>query len=718
MAERILFMGHKKVGIYELADKIAQTNGAILYRAKYSKDMDSEEEFFYVAKEYCSELIEKGALEQERRISHEIENYASKSIVIPILDVIEKEDKEYAIMQFRKNGMFLKQLLENYKTKPVSMEICLEVVEEILSSLEVLHSFWKKEKEIGYLHLDLHPGNIFLESIDIEKKQVGKVKFIDFFSALKMEEGEIVDKGNKIAVASKYCAPEQWARETYKYRPATDLYSVGVIFLRMLLGIEGINSLNQEVQESILHCSESPVMNYAILQFLKCCMEENPNYRYQSATQMLSAVEKLKRCYKAYEEQDYYTLFFIAYEMVIPEHKIKGLQGKLNLRNFQNAVAKLDAELKQDEIAVLRCNYLFELLWSCAEQKENNIPIDTKCNLLNSGLACCNHTGDDYRKKQLYEEIEKLKSDMPLMEYLGYLNRVAVMYVDRYELEKAYEIASKNVNGLEAIKNIYVQVAKENGVIPCEESTRIINLARAYSAKGTYMVWTKREDPMISFEQALKEFGDNVGNKMITISHILQYAIEIKDKQLYENYVSEIIKLDKTNRYFHEYKNVKEGLSKILNDGFERYSLLVFLKGIYTFYLKDVTKECQSKLIQLLKNEEIKKLGTHPVNLIYRYIGLILYESKADLEFVEDALFQSMTCVEIGKIDLQKPLNIMMCMTYHTMWLYNEITEQEEENEELLEIIKEHCKISGWDKLYEALEENGSIKKVFRYEHQ
>ncbi len=717
-------MKNKNIEGYELADKIIQTNGAILYRAKHSQDRNIEEEFFYVVKEYCSELIEKGTLERERRISHEIENYASKSIVIPILDVVEEENKEYAIMQFRKNGMFLKQLLENYKTQPVPMEVCLEVMEEILSSLEVLHSFQKKDKEIGYLHLDLHPGNIFLESIDIEKMQVGKVKFIDFFSALKMEEGEIVDKGKKIGVASNYCAPEQLARETYKYRPATDLYSVGVIFLRMLLGTDRLNSLNQEVQEKILHCSESSIMNYAILQFLKCCIEENPKYRYQSATEMLAAVEKLKRCYKAYEEQNYYTLFSIAYEMVIPEHKIKGLQGKLNIRNFQNAVTKLDAELKQDKIPVLRCAYLFELLWSCAEQEENNVPVAMKCNLLNSGLACCNHTGDDCRKKQLYEEIEKIKGDMPLMDYLGYLNRVAVMYVDRYELEKAYEIASKNVDSLEAIKNIYVQVAKENEIMPYEESTRVINLARAYSAKGTYMVWTKREHPMTSFEQALKEFGDSVGNKMITISHILQYAIEIKDKQLYENYVGEIIKLDKDYRYFHEYKNVKEGLSrilkdeKILKDGFEKYALLVFLKGIYTFYIEDVTKECQNKLLQLLKDERLKKLGTHPVNLICRYIGLILYESKADLEFVEDALFQSMTCLEIGKVDLQKPLNIMMCMTYHTMWLYNEITEQEEENEELLEIMKEHCKISGWDKLYEALEEKESIKEVFRYEHQ
>ena len=96
--------------------------------------------------------------------------------------------------------------------------------------------------------------------------------------------------------------------------------------------------------------------------------------------------------------------------------------------------------------------YLFELLWDCLQYHEAMIPVNIKWNLLNSGVACYNHTGDNWRTKQLYEEIEKIKNNVPLMDYLGCLNRIAVMYADRYEFEKAYEIASKNVNSLETIK--------------------------------------------------------------------------------------------------------------------------------------------------------------------------------------------------------------------------------------------------------------------------
>ena len=118
-------------------------------------------------------------------------------------------------MQFRKNGMFLKEWIERMETTygkgKIPMEFSLKVVEEILKSLKELHSFRKKGKEIGYLHLDLRPENIFLESVDSEKTKVENVKFINFLSALKIEDGELEAIENKITIVSNYSAPEQLA---------------------------------------------------------------------------------------------------------------------------------------------------------------------------------------------------------------------------------------------------------------------------------------------------------------------------------------------------------------------------------------------------------------------------------------------------------------------------------------------------------------------------
>ncbi|MBR4026974.1 MAG: hypothetical protein IKJ01_05380, partial [Lachnospiraceae bacterium] len=706
------------VGTYKLADKIAETHGACLYRAKNNRDTDNEEDFFYAIKEYHNECIPKGMLAREKKISHEIENYAPKSIVIPILDVLEDRNKEYAVMQFRKNGLFLNELIEKlelqYGKGKIPLEMSLEVIYEILSSLEVLHSFRKENMQLGYLHLDLHPGNVFFESVNMEEKEMGKAKFIDFFSALKLENEEIVlNSDTMMSVNFKYSSPEQKAGEYYKYGFATDLFSVGAILFRMLIGTvkpDGESINEKTFFQHIEHVAEHSIIKYALLRFLECSMQENPKYRYQNAQEMLQAVEKLKKCSLAYQESNYYGLFSIGYEMVIPEDNVVTFSKTLNIREFRNSVMCLENDLMQNCINVLKCKYIFELLNKCMEIQLEKVPSDIKYSLYKSGLACCNHTGDSLKAKELLDEIEKIKNDLPLMEYLKCLNRAAVTYADRYEFEQAYENVCRNVRGLEAVKDTYEQVAEQNGILSSGETARIMDLARAYSAKGTYMVWAEKEDPMIEFKKALKEFGNSIGNKMITLSHILQYAIEIQNKELYEEYSKE---------YFGTYKNLCNGLDLVSDEhNFNPFNLLVFLKGMYTFYIEEVDFECQNKIVKILDSKVIRELHAHPVQLIYKYIGLILCEYNGNMTMeAEGAFLASMTCLKEGKINLNVPINIMMCMTYQTMWIYNELTQQTEENEEILKLMMEHCKESGWEKLYQALVNAKNIKAVLRYEH-
>ena len=122
--------------------------------------------------------------------------------------------------------------------------------------------------------------------------------------------------------------------------------------------------------------------------------------------------------------------------------------------------------------------------------------------------------------------------------------------------------------------------------------------------------------------------------------------------------------------------------------------------------------------VKILDSKVIRELHAHPVQLIYKYIGLILCEYNGNMTMeAEGAFLASMTCLKEGKINLNVPINIMMCMTYQTMWIYNELTQQTEENEEILKLMMEHCKESGWEKLYQALINTKNIKAVLRYEH-
>ena len=710
-------VNEKKIGNYTLADKISQTHGAYLYKAQSVNDMDSEEDYFYAVKEYYNEIIPIDTLEREKRISHEIENYAERSIVIPILEVLKEEKKEYAVMQFRKNGLFLNELIEKlelqYGKGNIPIEIILEVIREILESLQVLHSFGSQEKKKGYLHLDLHPGNIFFESANMEKKEVGKAKFIDFLSALKLEGNSLVlDEDVMLATTSEYASPEQKEQEYEIYRPATDIYSVGAILFRMLTGETRTDDGKLEKKSfftKIIGVTTDAILKYMLCTLIDCSMELNPMYRYSSAKDMLCSIQKVKSYQEAYQKQAYYTMYSIAYEMVIPKETVEAFE-EINIREFRTSVTSLENDMIQNRIFIIKTNYLFACLYKCMEKQKEKIPYDIQFKLYKSGIACYNHMGKSLCAKQLYEEIEKIKGAVPLMEYFGCLSRVAVSYADLYEFEEAYEIVCRTVKSLEAVKEIYKQEALQNGIVSTAESARIIDLARAYSAKGTYIVFAKKGNPMPEFEKALEEFGGSIGNKMITISHILQYAMEIQDKELYEKY---------SEQYFDAYDTLTQGLILASEEkNFQPYKLLAFLKGTYIFYRDKIDSTFQQKLIELMDVEWISKLYEHPVQLIYRYIGLILYDYKEDMSMeAERAFLAAMTCLKEGTINLNEPINIMMCMNYQTMWLYNQLTKQEEENKELLELMMEHCKQSGWEKLYQALEETQNIWAALRYEN-
>lgn len=714
-------MKEKCINNYLLGEKIVETNEAVLYKALKSGSSGEEDELVYVIKEYENTEQHKGALAKERRITQEIENYASKSIVIPILEVISQNEKEYAVMQFRKNGKFLKELIaeleQQYGIGNIPLDIQLSIIEEILQSLMVLHSFEKEGDNIGYLHLDLHPGNIFLESADIKGGNVGKAKFIDFYSSVKMKDGVVEEEPeNMVYMMSRYSSPEQLNRETYKYRKATDLFSVAAIFLRMLEGnlcLEDDDILSSDLRKNFKQRYENPVMEHMLLAFLECAMHNSPMYRYAEAQRMLQALEKLRECNKAYIERDYYSLFSLAYEMGIETEKLnysKLVIEEQDQRKFQNAVIGLQKDLRTDHINVPRCKYLFQALWEVVILQEENIPNTIKFSLLNSGITCANHTGDEGVVWKLYDKLQECKDGIPIMEYLGFRSREAVMYADAYEYETAYRIVEDNIQNLECLKKLYLNMAKQNNM-NSEDSVQILDLGRSYSALGTYMVYTGRKNPMEMFQKALVEFGGNIGNRMFTISHILQYAIETKDLSLYQKYEKE---------YFGEYQSINKGIDSVLDEkGFDKFQLLTFLKGIYTFYRNKLDRESEQKFIKMLTYEPLIRLRSHPKQLIYRYIGLLLYEIQGEVSMeVEDAFEVSMNCLREGQINVDKNINIMMCITYQTMYLYNELTEPEEENQELFKIMKEHCARSrkGFQKMGEDLKERG-IKQILTYEY-
>lgn len=719
----------KRAREYILKEKLAETNRSCLYTGVRIDNMDG---LIYALKEYKSDIPEQNTLLYEKKITQIIENYAPMSIVIPIFDTIDFEGKQYAVMQFKKHGLFLKQVIEELEVKygigKIPLNIIFSIIKEVLMSLSVLHNFKHKE-QTGILHLDLHPGNIFMESIDIAQGRVGSAKFIDFSSALGMDENGVAYKEKAdISITPGYCAPEHLYREE-NYNASTDLYAVAAICYRMITGIviRDIFASYGELLENEMYTGENPIIGYMLKAFFKCALESNPKYRYSSAKNMLRAVENLEKCYWAYREHNYYDVLSVAYKMLIPNNKIDLSKIVFKRDTFENAVQQLERDLLQRDIDVKKCYYIFEQLWKLGNVHKNSLTNKIWCNLICSGIACCNHVSKHNQVLELYNLVEKkYKRNMPIMDYLNLRNRIAVIYEDLCQYEKAYDIIMQNIDLLGRLKETYKDMGKLNS-ITSEEAVRVITLGRAYSAAGRYMTLLHKKNPMDMFKKALIEFGDDEDNRKITISHILHYAIQRKEKIIYEKYFPE---------YFKEVKGIvksedkwAENISVLLlymnlNKRINLYELYVFLKGIYTFYLDKLDEKMLKSIQEIGKQDILKQMTQHPVELVYKYIALILYEKAVQnkdkgMQFqAEQFLISSIYSISEGKIDLNENLNITMVITYQTTYLYNKLTNQEEDNIELFKLLQKHCHLSDsdWSALENKLTEETVVGQLLEEE--
>lgn len=707
------------VGNYRIEGCIKETRNAYLYKAVLCEDNGDQTKLPYVIKQYKEDMHMDNNKELE--ITQNIDSNCSDSIVVPILHrKWDEKEKVYAVMQSREQGgKFLSDLIEKLEKDgnriPISVQ--LDILEKLLISVKSLHECLKKdEKHEGYLHLDLHPGNIFIESVDVTQTpiRIGAVKFIDFYNALPIRRVDKIAErsdADAIGITAGYSAPEIdiTGRKCFSY--SADLYSVAAIAARMYTGKnvkDILSNFDKSVQECECICTEIPLVDMLMKKFILCGLEYNSRYRYKTAQDMMSFLSNVKKCEE--NKHVYYDLFATAYDLCIMPNEIEPFQ--VETHKYEEAVRKLDQVLHSNNIDRGKCLYIFELLW---KMKPQDLSEDSMYKLISSGIASNNHYAKTDRVVELCEVLEKHKTQMPLMEYLDVVNRCAVAYADSYKIECAYDMIKNNVLSLEKIKEIYAQVAYENQMDK-EMSSKMILLGRSYSALGCYATMLGKYDEAYKmFENALNEFEISPDNRKITMSHILHYSVEIKDKDLFKKYAAEYLEgkfdtIDGVKVVYDRYvKEICENVSS--NTGMcisIMYKMHALVKGIYSFYMEEMNSGFAEDIYNFICNEDIVKLGEHPLQLVYKYNGMILdayYKNKACpneyLEKVNDAFMKSLTCIGDGVIDMRKPLNIFMLITYQTMATYNILTSQEKENEELLECMMDHVNMdeSKWVEL-------------------
>ncbi len=209
---------------------------------------------------------------------------------------IEQSEAEHFIVMELLDG---ESLADRIRRGPLDIDLLLTLGVQIADALESAHSK-------GIVHRDLKPANIFVTSR-------GQAKILDFGLA-KIDHrqrpnassmmptallGELTSAGATIGTVA-YMSPEQARGEITDAR--TDLFSFGTVLYQMATGILPFQGETSAVMfDSILNRDPVPVnqLNASLPpelgRIIGQALEKDRDLRYQSATDIKTALKRLKR---------------------------------------------------------------------------------------------------------------------------------------------------------------------------------------------------------------------------------------------------------------------------------------------------------------------------------------------------------------------------------------------------------------------------------------
>ena len=208
--------------------------------------------------------------------------------ICTIYEIDEHEGDPFIVMQLLE-GETIEHLL---KGKPLDSAEILEIAARVADALEAAH-------ESGIIHRDLKPANIFLT-------RRGQVKVLDFGLAKLVYGAEpsaqlldsLTATGAKVGT-HVFMSPEQCRGELLDAR--SDLFSLGSVLYEMATGRLAFSGANRGlVFEAIWSRTPlpagrlNPSLSQSLSSIISKLLEKDPRLRYQSATELRAALERVK----------------------------------------------------------------------------------------------------------------------------------------------------------------------------------------------------------------------------------------------------------------------------------------------------------------------------------------------------------------------------------------------------------------------------------------
>lgn len=324
-------------------------------------------------------------------------------------------------------------------------------------------------------------------------------------------------------------------------------------------------------------------------------------------------------CRKNVEYSSYYKKHWFS----ILEERIR---SKTSLSDYMAAVLKLSERRFSNTYSQDKGLYIYKQLVSMIPNMEpkfrNKEDRKILYKLFDSGISVYTHIGDTDTAEMYFNKCREFAYYINVEEYLDTKNRMVVNYTDSFRWDKALDLAEENIN----YHDYLIDMKKEIG-FPDYEEDASLSRSIAYSQLGQILAFSRQERAEECFREALRHFAENSDNYKITQSYLLHYYLEMN---MGEQYKQEV------RKYFGDEGSLSRQFKYILNEGCKekplihmKFALYVYIKGLYKFYLNQISDELWNKLVSLEAQlrDPLSKfselLTGHPMELIYKYMAMI-----------------------------------------------------------------------------------------------
>ena len=267
------------LGKYRVLEALGRGGMSQVYRG-YHPHLDRQ----VAIKVLRADLIEQDEfLERFRREAHAVSGLRHANIV-QVFDFDVQDDFYYMVMELLE-GDTLRARLNEYRLKKERMPLdeIARILADILSGLEYAHSE-------GIIHRDIKPANIMLTKKD-------QAVLTDFGIAQILGSTRVTVSGAMMGTLN-YMAPEQGLENRCDAR--SDIYSLGIVLFEMLTGYPPFDAdtplaiLMKHLNDPLpLPSKLDPSLPPSFEQIVLKALAKDPADRYQSAEEMLVAVQKM-----------------------------------------------------------------------------------------------------------------------------------------------------------------------------------------------------------------------------------------------------------------------------------------------------------------------------------------------------------------------------------------------------------------------------------------